>query len=131
MRHYSLTCFVNGQFGRDWGKLPLHERRAQVLEQIAKVFKADVENEVFQSIEVFDQIWKHEQYSRGALAPITAPSHYTKFVDMYGKLVGNIHFVGTEYASRWKGHTEGALNSGDHGAQAVVLVLEQESCARL
>lgn len=130
-RHFSLTCFVNGQFGREWAKLPPHERRAQVLQQIAKIFAVDAEHEVFRPIEMFDQIWKHEQYSRGALAPITALGHYTKFADVYGRSVGNIHFVGTEYAARWKGYMEGALNSGDQGAQEVVAALQQRSRARL
>ncbi|KAK5954390.1 hypothetical protein OHC33_004112 [Knufia fluminis] len=130
-RHYSLTCFVNGHFGREWGRLHPHERRAQVLKQIAKIFKADADHEAYRPLEVFDQIWKHEQYSRGALAPITALGHYTKFADVYGKPVGNIHFVGTEYATRWKGYMEGALNSGDQGAQEVVAALKQSRSARL
>lgn len=131
-RNYQLTCFVNGQSGREWSKLPPRERRAQAVQQIAKVFNADADHEVFRPIEMFDQIWMHEQYSRGALATIHALGYYTKFADAYGKTVGNVHFVGTEYATRWKGYMEGALNSGDQGAQEVVLALKRdESRARL
>lgn len=57
--HYSLTCFVNGQRGRDWGKLLPHERRAAVLQQLARIFNADagpLNSEVFRPIEMFDQI---------------------------------------------------------------------------
>jgi monoamine oxidase len=46
-RHYSLTCFVNGQFGRDWAKLPPQERRAVVLKQVAHIFNAGEDSEVF------------------------------------------------------------------------------------
>lgn len=118
--HFSLTCFVNGQPGRDWSKLYPHERRAVVIKQIAKIFKADANSEAFRPIEVFDRVWKHEEFSRGALAPIHALGHLTKYASVYGKPVGNLHFVGTEYSTEWKGYMEGALCSGERGAREVV-----------
>lgn len=33
---------------------------------------------------------------------------------------GNIHFVGTETSSVFKGYMEGAVRSGDRGAQEVI-----------
>jgi monoamine oxidase len=122
-RHYSLTCFVNGLPGREWSKLPPHERRAAGLHQLAKVFKNNPE--VFRPIEVFEQIWQHEEFSRGALAPVHAIGHLTKYASVYGRPVGNLHFVGTEYSSEWKGYMEGALCSGVDGAQQVVKALRK------
>lgn len=130
-RHYSLTCFVNGQAGRDWGKLVPHERRAVVLHQIAKVFNAGPDSEVYKPIEMFDQVWQHEQFSRGALAPVTAMGHLTEFADVYGKPVGNLHFVGTEYSPEWKGYMEGALCSGEIGAREVIAAMEKVSRPKL
>jgi monoamine oxidase len=131
-RHYSLTCFVNGSHGERWSKLPPHERRRVVLHQLATIFNADpVASDVFKPIEVFDQIWKHEQYSKGALAPILALGHYTEYDSVYGKPVGNLHFVGTEYSREWKGYMEGALCSGEQGALEVVQALGQNARARL
>lgn len=120
---YCLTCFVNGAAGAEWGQLEPHERRRAVLEQIADVFDQDKDSEAFRPIEIFDQIWQHETFSKGALVPITAPGHLTKFASIYGKAVGNIHFVGTEYATEWKGYMEGALDSGELGAQEVIEAL--------
>ena len=68
----------------------------------------------------------HEPFSQGALVPITALGHLTEFADVYGKPVGNLHFVGTEYATEWKGYMEGALCSGENGAVAVIDSLGQE-----
>lgn len=132
--HYSLTCFVNGQRGRDWGKLLPHERRAAVLQQLARIFNADADPlnaEVFRPIEMFDQIWQHEQFSRGALAPVTALGHYTRFASVYGKPVGNLHFVGTEYSTVWRGYMEGALFSGEKGAQEVAGAIRQVPVAKI
>ncbi|KAE8399509.1 hypothetical protein BDV37DRAFT_297714 [Aspergillus pseudonomiae] len=123
--HYSLTCFINGQPGRDWSKLYPHERRAVVLKQIAKIYKADANSEAFRPIDIFDQVWKHEEFSRGALAPVTALGHLTKYASVYGKPVGNLHFVGTEYSTEWKGYMEGALCSGERGAHEVVEAMQK------
>ncbi|KAI9373626.1 hypothetical protein BJX61DRAFT_552118 [Aspergillus egyptiacus] len=130
-RHYSLTCFVNGQPGRDWSRLHPHERRAVVLQQLARVFNAGPDDEVFRPIEFFDQIWQHEAFSRGALAPVTALGHYTKFAGVYGRPVGNLHFVGTEYSPEWKGYMEGAICSGEIGAGEVVGALRGRERANL
>lgn len=136
-RQYSLTCFVNGQRGREWSKLHPHERRAVVLQQIAKIFfKGDSNNpddsaEVFRPIEMFDQIWQHEQFSRGALAPVTALGHLTRYASVYGKPVGNLHFVGTEYSPEWKGYMEGAICSGELGAREVIDAIRPGLAAKL
>lgn len=128
---YCLTCFVNGDFGRRWSKLPPHERRATVLEQLATVFNAGPDSEVWKPIEIFDQIWKHEEYSKGALVPITGLTHLTKYSDVYGKPVGNIHFCGTEYATEWKGYMEGALCSGENVAKEVLGVVGAHARSKL
>jgi monoamine oxidase len=130
-RMYSLTCFVNGDSGEAWGKLYSHERRRVVLEQIASVFNVGADSEAFRPIEVFEQIWKHEPYSQGALAPIQELGHYTKYASVYGKPVGNIHFVGTEFSNEWKGYMEGALCSGEEGAKEVVESLHSAPTAKL
>ncbi|KAJ5081570.1 flavin-containing amine oxidase [Penicillium alfredii] len=130
-KHYSLTCFVNGLPGRQWSKLPPHERRAVVLKQVAQIFKTDTKSEVFRPIEVFDQIWQHEEFSRGALAPVTALGHLTKYASVYGRPVGNVHFVGTEYSPEWKGYMEGALCSGELGARQVVEAIQRVPAAKL
>lgn len=124
--HYSLTGFVNGLPGRKWSRLPAHERRALVLHQIAKAFKVDINSEAYRPIEFFDQIWQHEEFSRGALAPVHKIGHLIKYASVYGKPVGNVHFVGTEYSTEWKGYMEGALCSGEQGAREVVQALQKK-----
>jgi monoamine oxidase len=130
-RMYSLTCFVNGEHGRRWGALPSHERRAQVLKQLAEIYDEGPDSEVFRPIEVFEQIWMHEPFSQGALTPVTALGHLVKHKNVYGKPVGNIHFVGTEFSPSWKGYMEGAIVSGEVGAKEVVHALSRTVRARL
>lgn len=117
-KFYTLTCFVNGRKGEEWGKLYSHERRKVVLDQLAALYNVGLDSEVYRPIEFFEQIWKHEPYSKGALAPITALGQYAR-ESQYGKPVGNLHFVGTEFSREWKGYMEGALCSGELGAKEV------------
>ena len=60
--HYCLTCFVGGAPGIAWSRLPAHERRAQVLAQVAAIY-GNAE-EAYKPIEVFEQEWSKEEYSK-------------------------------------------------------------------
>ena len=125
-RMYSLTCFVNGAEGEKWAKLYPHQRRAVVLEQLAALYDVSEDAEIYRPIEFFDQIWKHELYSKGALAPITAIGQYAEYKTICGRPVGNLHFVGTEFSGHWKGYMEGALVSGELGATEVAQSLNRQ-----
>lgn len=99
---FSITCFVNGEPGRQWSKLPQHERRAQVLAQLATMY--DNHDAVYKPIEAFEQEWTNEEYSKGAVCPILGEKGLlSKVKTTYKQPVGNLHFVGTEFASEWKG----------------------------
>lgn len=101
-RQFSLTCFVNGEPGRQWSKLPQHERRAQVLAQLAKLYNNA--EEVYKPIEIFEQEWQNEQFSKGAVCPIFGEKGLLNQAETtYKEPVGNLHFVGTEFAKEWKG----------------------------
>ena len=132
-RFFALTCFVNGAHGEAWGRMHQHERRRVVLRQLAQLYRKPddgaVSDEVYKPIEFFEQIWKHEPYSKGALAPITALGDYAREDSPYGRPVGNLHFVGTEFSREWKGYMEGALWSGEKGAAEVVDSLGQKKPA--
>ncbi|KAF2087298.1 flavine-containing amine oxidase [Saccharata proteae CBS 121410] len=123
-RQYSLTGFVNGALGREWSKLPAHERRAAALKQIALVY-GDSE-EAFKPIEVFEQEWAKEPWSQGAVCPMTGPGILNQYGHAYGKPIGNLHFVSTEFAREWKGYMEGAVCSGEDGAKEVIQALSRK-----
>ncbi|KAI1061208.1 hypothetical protein LB506_011673 [Fusarium annulatum] len=121
---YGFTCFVNGKPGEEWSKKAPETRRKVILDQLAHAFGS---LEAHNPLEFVEQIWQDEEFSRGALAPVTKIGHLAKYRDVYGKSVGNIHFVGTEYATHWKGYLEGALTSGHAGAKEVIEALKDQS----
>ncbi|KAF7190535.1 putative flavin-containing monoamine oxidase A [Pseudocercospora fuligena] len=119
--HYSLTCFLVGQPAREWRLLSLEERRKAVLAQIQQLFGKFAEVEM--PIHIEEQIWKNEQWSQGCPCPVFGPGGLTKFEATLRAPTGRIHFVGTETAFEWKGYMEGAVRSGERGAQEVLLAL--------
>ncbi|KAF4457428.1 hypothetical protein F53441_645 [Fusarium austroafricanum] len=128
---YGFTCFVNGKAGEDWSNETSEKRQQLILDQLAHAYNAAADSEVYKPLEFVEQVWQHEQFSRGALAPVTKIGHLAKYRDIYGKPIGDIHFVGTEYATHWKGYMEGALTSGDAGAKEVIEALKVQPKSRL
>ncbi len=116
--HYCLTCFIGGSPGLVWSKLPAHERRAQILTQVSNIFGN--KEEVYNPVEIFEQEWSKEQYSKGAPCPVTGPGVLTRVGKALAEPVGNLHFVGTETSEVWSGYMEGAVRSGERGAEEVV-----------
>lgn len=116
--HYSLTTFLVGKPARDWMVLPPEGRKKVVLEQIHQLFApfAIVED----PIEAVEQIWRNEQWSQGCPCPSMGPGGLTKFEKVLRAPADRIHFVGTETAYEWKGYMEGAVRSGERGAQEVL-----------
>ncbi|KAK6396542.1 hypothetical protein LTR81_025886 [Elasticomyces elasticus] len=121
--HYSLTCFVVGQPARDWILLPPAERQKAILSQITRIFGPFAK--VDEPIDIVEQIWQNEQWSQGCPCPVMGPGMLTKYEDVIRAPTGRVHFVGTETAFEWKGYMEGAVRSGERGAQEVLLTLNR------
>ena len=116
--HYSLTTFLVGEPGRQWSKLSKVERDKAVLDQLEKAFGPYARVE--QPIEIVEQRWIREQWSQGCPCPVMPPGVLTKYGHALRSAFGKLHFVGTETAYEWKGYMDGAVRSGERGAQEVI-----------
>ncbi|KAF2170006.1 hypothetical protein M409DRAFT_64393 [Zasmidium cellare ATCC 36951] len=121
--HYSLTCFMVGGPARDWASLYPEKRKNAVTHKIQQLFGSFAGVE--EPIHVEEQIWRNEQWSQGCPCPVMGPGDFTKFQHVLRAPAGRIHFVGTETAYEWKGYMEGAVRSGERGAQEVLLSLNK------
>lgn len=119
--HYSLTSMPGADAARDWSQLPAHERRAQILAQVAETFGN--REAAYKPVEIFEMEWSKEEYSKGCPCPVMPPNALSKFGHALREPVGDIHFVGTETAYEWKGYMEGAVRSGERGAEEVIEAL--------
>lgn len=123
---YALTCFAEGDTGLAWSKLSASERRETAVAQIARAFGPFVggEDKVPQPIETIEQEWWKDQWSQGCPCPAMPPNALTEYGHALRSAEGAVHFVGTETAYEWKGYMEGAVRSGERGAQEVINALK-------
>ena len=127
---YSLTCFLLANAGREWSELPVAQRRSDVLAQVADMY-SDVDRElIYAPVEVFEQEWSKEEWSKGCPCPVTAPGVMSTVGHAIRESFGNLHFVGTETSVVWKGYMEGAVRSGERGAQEVITALQKAGTSR-
>jgi len=126
---HALTCFMGGQFGRRWAALDVKARKSAVLRQVGEIFgeSVDVVRELF--VEAFESPWMEEEYSGwGCPCPVTPPGVLSG--EGWNALcapASNLHFVGTELSSVWRGYMEGAVRSGSRGAAEVLADLTRVS----
>jgi monoamine oxidase len=120
---FSLTCFIVGGPGRQWSELNPEGRKEAILSQLVTTFGKEHENEIRAPVEVFEQEWIKEAWSRGCPCPYAPPNLMTDVGTALRQPFDAIHFVGTETSFEWKGYMEGAVRSGERGAAEVIEAL--------
>ncbi|KAI4867004.1 putative amine oxidase [Hypoxylon rubiginosum] len=119
---WSITCFLVGSTGRAWSKSSEAEPREAVVEQFNAVFSTAAT--VPKPIAMHEKIWSEEPYFLGAPCPVMPPGVLTSLgSDVLREPVGNVHFIGTETSVVWKGYMDGAVRSGQRGAEEVIASL--------
>jgi monoamine oxidase len=111
-----LVGFVCGSEAREWGGRTGEERRAALIDQLVSVFEDD---RFDAPVEYHDRVWQAEPYSRGAYHGYPTPGTMTACWDALREPVGRIHWAGAETATRWYGHIDGAIRSGERAASEI------------
>ncbi|MGH9018856.1 MAG: flavin monoamine oxidase family protein [Acidimicrobiales bacterium] len=74
-------------------------------------------------LEVVEQHWPAERYTRGGPVAVFSPGLLTDFGPALRAPVGPVHWAGTETATQWCGYIDGALSSGVRAAGEVLAAL--------
>ena len=74
-------------------------------------------------LEVVEQHWPAEPYTRGGPVAVFSPGLLTDFGPALRQPVGPVHWAGTETATVWCGYIDGALSSGLRAAGEVAAAL--------
>lgn len=114
-----LTGFVEAADAVRAATLPVSERRAAVLDTLARAFgprahhpRAYVERD-----------WAAEPWTRGCYAAHLPPGAWTQLGPALRQPVGRLHWAGTETATRWMGYMDGAVESGVRAADEALAAL--------
>ena len=121
-QHWALLCFLVGEPGRSWAKKMPKERRSLVLEHLDKVFRPLAD--VLPPLDMIEQDWSNEKWSQGCPCPAMPPGLLSAAGHALQERHGNVHFIGTETATIWRGYMDGAVRSGERGASEVLASLK-------
>ena len=75
-------------------------------------------------LEVVEQHWPAEPYTRGGPVAVFSPGLLTDFGTALRQPVGPVHWAGTETATVWCGYIDGAISSGVRAAGEVLAALD-------
>ncbi|EXJ72099.1 uncharacterized protein A1O5_04603 [Cladophialophora psammophila CBS 110553] len=119
-----MTCFIGGRFGRKWAVQDAERKKASVLKQIGDMF-ADGRDISPLFMEAYESPWMDEEFSGwGCPCPAMPPGVLADGWKALCAPFGNIHFVGTELSTVWRGYMEGAIRSGESGAMQAMAELK-------
>lgn len=111
-----LLGFIHGQDSRVAARMRPAARRAAVLEH----FSHAIGPAAGSPRSYVEKSWASEEWTRGCFAGYLPPGALTGFGPALRKRHRRIHWAGTEHATIWNGHMEGALRSGEDAAKAVL-----------
>lgn len=111
-----IMAFVEAGNARKFIEKTRAEREAIFFESLSKYFGP----EALEPIDYVEKCWSEEIWSGGCYAGNPTPGTLTQFGEYLRKPFGNIHWAGTETATKGNGYMEGALEAGYRAAAEVM-----------
>jgi len=115
-----LATFLTGEAATKYGTLPLTDRRAAVLQDLATLLGSEARDTV---LEYHEGNWPENPWIGGAYSTFYTPGTWTQFGASLRKPVGTVFWAGTEVSTAWPGYIHGALQAGEDAARAVSNIL--------
>ena len=109
--HGAIVGFVAGDECRRLERAGPEARPGRSLADLERAFGPGGRTPV----EVVEQHWPAEPYTRGGPVAVSVPGALTGFGPALREPVGPLHWAGTETATEWCGYLDGALSSGIAG----------------
>jgi monoamine oxidase len=114
--HGVLLAFVDSHEARRASRLTPAERRAAVLDRLAKYFGPAARS----PIAYHEKSWIDDEWARGGYVGIMSPGTWTGLGPALREPIGRLHWAGTETALVWSGYMDGAIRSGERAAAEVL-----------
>ncbi len=111
-----LTTFLAGENADRAGRLSPTDRRAAVLEGMAKYVGPQAQNPV----DYIETDWSAQEWTQGAYGTSFGVGGLTNFGEDLRRSIGPIHWACTDIAGVGHIHMEGAVRSGKRAAEACV-----------
>lgn len=109
-----LTTFLAGENAERAGRLSAADRRAGVLESMAKY----VGPRALRPVDFIETDWSAQEWTQGAYGTSFGVGGLSRFGEDLGRPIGPIHWACTDIAGVGHIHMEGAVRSGERAAEA-------------
>ena len=109
-----LLTFLAGENAERAGRLSAPDRRAAVLEGMAKY----VGPGALEPVDFIETDWSAQEWTRGAYGTSFGPGGLTRFGEDLRRSIGPIHWACTDIAGVGHIHMEGAVRSGQRAASS-------------
>lgn len=117
--HGALVCFLLADGLRALREHPKEARREQIVSALVRLFGPEAAS----PLDVIEQDWTQEEFSRGCYFALMPPGTLTQLGSALREPIGLLHWAGTETATAWTGYMEGAVESGQRAAAEVLAKL--------
>lgn len=112
----ALMGFMVGGPSRAWQRRSEAERRGAVIAQLVRLFGSGAADPVHYE----EMRWDDEGWTGGCPIGLMPPGVLTSLGPALSRPIGPIHWAGTETATEWAGHMEGALEAAERAVQEVL-----------
>ncbi len=116
----AIAGFIAGDDCRRMEQLDPEVRRREIVGELARAFGP----RALEPIEVIEQHWPGEPFTRGGPVAVSVPGALVGFGSALRTPIGPLHWAGTETAEQWCGYLDGAISSGRRAASEVASALK-------
>ncbi|XP_059163985.1 amine oxidase [flavin-containing] B-like [Physella acuta] len=113
----ALVAFIVAEKARQAGMMTKEQRRKQVIQDLAQVFR---DKKALNPTHYEEMDWSTEQYSGGCYFLALPTGVLTSFGEVLRRPVDRVFFGGTETATEWAGYMEGAIQAGERAARQIL-----------
>lgn len=111
-----ILGLIEGDYAVELSALDVNQRRQRVIDDMVYYFGKQAAH----PLEYVEQDWLTEEWSQGGYVAHMPPGAITTYGDCIREPFNRIHWAGTETATEWSGHLDGALQSGIRAAQEII-----------
>jgi monoamine oxidase len=125
----AILGFIAADEGRHWTARGRAERYQRVISDLARYFGARALSPLGGMRGYYEMLWNCEPFSGGGAIGFPMPGALIEYGSALRVPLGPLHWAGTETATRWNGHMDGAVESGERAAGEVLAALDRGSVA--
>ena len=110
-----ISGFFDADNAIENSDLSQDERKQIVIDMLVENFGTEARSPIAYQ----DNVWTNEQWSGGCYGAYAPPGVYARYGEWLRKVIGPLHWAGTETSPKWTGYIDGAIQSGGRAAKEV------------